>query len=141
MVKHALPVFAAASASEPNTEQSFSRWSLEQAEASLMARLDAEHSSSASIPTVSLRRSGQRQAGIYLLAALVLLCCGGVLYMIQGRSRHTAKVPNPTEVTAIKPAPVEKGVAVPASARERTPRHLKRKLRVCEPNCEHVEGG
>jgi hypothetical protein len=94
VVKHLLPALAAESRSEPDSEPSSSRWWLEQAETSLMARLEAEQLSSA-IPSRSSRPLEPRLAGIYLLAALVLLCCGGALYVVQGSGRLRSKVPKP----------------------------------------------
>jgi Putative zinc-finger len=120
VIKHVLPVVAAESNSEPNRDRPSSRWSLEQAETSLMARLEAEQLSSAEIPSLSSRRSEPRQASIYLLAALVLLCCGGVLSMIQGSWRHSSKAPKPIEVSAIQPIPVERSIVHPASAQSDT---------------------
>lgn len=115
VVKHVMPVVAAESRNEPNRELSFSRWSLEQAERSLMSRLEAEQLPSAPIPSLSSQR---RQAGIYLLAALVILCCGGVLSLHQGSWRHSSKVAKPIEASTIQPAPAERGH--PASAQSDT---------------------
>lgn len=116
VIKHALPVLAAAS-----SEQISSAWSLEQAEISLMTRLDAEIPSSASISSISSRRSERKHIGVYLLAALVLLGCGAVLHMIlQGRLRHSSKAPSPIEVSTIKPAPVEQGIVHLAPSQEDT---------------------
>lgn len=102
-----------------------------------MARLDADRPSSAAISSISSRRSEPKHVGIYLLAALVLLGCGAVLHMIlQGRLRHTSKVPNPAELGTIRPAPVESGVARPASTEQDTKAlqdeiaHLRAQLRV-----------
>jgi len=120
VVRHALPVVAAASRHEPDVEQTSSR-SLEQAEAFLMARLDAEGPSPAAVPNISFRRSQPRHLGIYLLAALVLLGCGAVLHMILQESRRSvSKTPSPIKAIAIKTAPTKSGISQPSAAQQDT---------------------
>jgi hypothetical protein len=98
VVAHALPVWAA-STSRQDLEEVSGSWPLEEAEASLMERLDAEHPPTTQLHATPSPGLERKSLHIYLLAALVLFCCGAALYTVQFHRRKTLKAPPPIETS------------------------------------------
>lgn len=125
VVMHALPAVAAASIKQPEIKDSSDSWSLELAEASLMGKLDAEILQSGRVPSVFRKHSEPRYIRAYLLAALVLLCCGPLLYIVHTHRRSTYLWRNPTDVGAVRPVSNQTPANSPIPVQQDTQRYEK----------------
>jgi hypothetical protein len=122
VVDQVLPVLATASTKNQEDHGISAPWSLEQAEALLMEKLDADRPAPANSPNTSPKGSGLNHLHTYLLAALLLICCDSVLYVVQHRWHHI-KLLSPAQMTAVEPIHPAVAVNGPVSAAQDTGRY------------------